>query len=346
MLTLLYHGSVKDLYDAQDGLVFHYSDRYSIFDWGEMPDLIEDKGLNLAKMHVWSYRYLESNEVRTHLKDFYLGQVSSRVLVERCQKYSFYFDNQERKFRYQKPENQQLPWALPLEVVFRFDVFKNSSFFNRAQRPGYLDQMGYSMNHAHLVKESLQNLPPDQDYVELPYPVVEFFSKLEPIDRLLSQDEILQIIGFDRALLTKIAQSTIQVATLLRNRFREVGIQLHDGKLEWGILPEDQQLILIDSIGPDEMRLSFDQVPLSKEILRYYYRNTDWYHQIQEAKQKAQDNQDPNWRKYLNSNSHPPKLPEQWKKIMSCIYHYFACLGENPKLQLDEELIQKIKGLV
>jgi len=341
----LYHGSVKDVYECHDGLIFQYSDRYSIFDWGEMPDLIDHKGLNLAKMHIWSYRYLESHGIKTHLKDFYLGQVSSRVVVERCQKYFCYFDNQNRKFRYQQPDTNQIPWALPLEVVFRFYVFKGSSFFDRAQQAGYLEQLGYSLDQAQVVRESIKNLKPGQNYYELPIPIVEFFSKLEPVDRLLTQDEALQIIGFDKDVLKNIAQFTIRVATLLRNRFFEADIDLFDGKLEWGISALNQELILIDSIGPDELRLSQQDVPLSKELLRYYYRNTDWYLQLQEAKQKAQNNNDPHWRKYLDSNCTPPKLPTHWKQIMSQIYLYFANLGENPKLALDKQLIEEVKGL-
>lgn len=42
---LLYSGSVKDVYGVagKDPFVFQFSDRYSIFDWGEMPDAIPGK---------------------------------------------------------------------------------------------------------------------------------------------------------------------------------------------------------------------------------------------------------------------------------------------------------------
>ncbi len=44
-------GSVKDLVKDQDGqLYFSFSDRYSIFDWGEMPDGIENKKMVLKRI--------------------------------------------------------------------------------------------------------------------------------------------------------------------------------------------------------------------------------------------------------------------------------------------------------
>ena len=47
---LKYRGSVKDIYgpDEDGALFFRFSDRYSIFDWGEMPDQLTNKGKSLA----------------------------------------------------------------------------------------------------------------------------------------------------------------------------------------------------------------------------------------------------------------------------------------------------------
>ena len=56
--SVLYRGSVKDLRgpvemllrsgEVAPGLVFDYSDAYSVFDWGRMPDLLPRKGSSLA----------------------------------------------------------------------------------------------------------------------------------------------------------------------------------------------------------------------------------------------------------------------------------------------------------
>jgi phosphoribosylaminoimidazole-succinocarboxamide synthase len=49
---ILYEGSVKNLrgVDGQSPLIFEYSNRYSVFDWGAMPDELDNKGASLAFM--------------------------------------------------------------------------------------------------------------------------------------------------------------------------------------------------------------------------------------------------------------------------------------------------------
>ena len=47
---LLYEGSVKNLRRANEPshVVFEYSDHFSVFDWGRMPDELPGKGASLA----------------------------------------------------------------------------------------------------------------------------------------------------------------------------------------------------------------------------------------------------------------------------------------------------------
>ena len=68
-------GSVKDLEilqkPTQDLLghgIFTFSDRYSVFDWGEMPDHIPNKGAALCMMAAWNFERLEEIGVQTHYK--------------------------------------------------------------------------------------------------------------------------------------------------------------------------------------------------------------------------------------------------------------------------------------
>ena len=42
--NLIHKGSVKDVYEINDGVMFDFSNRYSIYDWGKMPNLIDGKG--------------------------------------------------------------------------------------------------------------------------------------------------------------------------------------------------------------------------------------------------------------------------------------------------------------
>ena len=68
-------GSVKDLEvinKPQKGKMgigrFHFSDRYSVFDWGEMPDHIDGKGAALCLMGACCFEKLEEKGVRTHYR--------------------------------------------------------------------------------------------------------------------------------------------------------------------------------------------------------------------------------------------------------------------------------------
>lgn len=69
---LLYQGSVKNVRGlaADASLVFEYSDRYSVFDWGEMPDQITGKGAALNLMGYAFFRYLENKiGLKHHMLD-------------------------------------------------------------------------------------------------------------------------------------------------------------------------------------------------------------------------------------------------------------------------------------
>ncbi len=70
-------GSVKDLVvlvEPTDKLGlgrFIFSDRYSVFDYGEMPDRIEDKGKALCMVSAFFFERLEEAGIATH----YVGLV-------------------------------------------------------------------------------------------------------------------------------------------------------------------------------------------------------------------------------------------------------------------------------
>ena len=66
-------GSVKDLEIIENpsennmGLGrFNFSDRYSVFDWGEMPDKISGKGASLCLMGAYCFEQLENKGIKTH----------------------------------------------------------------------------------------------------------------------------------------------------------------------------------------------------------------------------------------------------------------------------------------
>ncbi|MEM2727184.1 MAG: phosphoribosylaminoimidazolesuccinocarboxamide synthase, partial [Archaeoglobaceae archaeon] len=65
-------GSVKDLIvlkSPNGGLgegIFEFSNRYSVFDYGEMPDKIEGKGASLCLISAYFFEKLEKIGIKTH----------------------------------------------------------------------------------------------------------------------------------------------------------------------------------------------------------------------------------------------------------------------------------------
>ena len=68
-------GSVKDLKVIREATPnnpgqgkFVFSDRYSVFDWGEMPDHIKNKGAALCLMGAYCFDKAEEHGIKTHYR--------------------------------------------------------------------------------------------------------------------------------------------------------------------------------------------------------------------------------------------------------------------------------------
>lgn len=367
-LELVYKGSVKDVYKKDKDLLFCFSDRYSLFDWGEMPDLIPNKGLSLSLMTYSIYQELKDQGISHHIKQIWdldlnipihnkdVGEVSwsshsdicvtgvfnpnfllngknfqgfnssqlkMALCVEPYEKYNV--ELKDEKFRYTKPDLET--FALPLEVVFRFSAVRGSSFFDRIQSADYLKNLGYSESEIKETQRRRENFILSQSLkdqsnkrisgFDLPRPVVEFFTKLEPRDRLLSWSECLNLTSLSPSELRGLVEINLKTALILQNLFKKINFKLWDGKLEWAYDSKNQSpYVLIDSIGPDELRLSYRDFHFSKEYLREIYRPTKWYQQIEEAKKIADQKHIPNWKSLLSPDVKPEPLdPSRIDKV-------------------------------
>jgi phosphoribosylaminoimidazole-succinocarboxamide synthase len=366
---LLYRGSVKDLKgpvrvraggaDSLDAVIFEYTDAYSVFDWGRMPDLLPQKGEALAVLAAHWFEALEKPEtwkefsrspealslrkgnrfgaafnelgeelqargLRTH----YLGappagiEGSDEVAPVRVQDLRVPVKHVAvRQVSVVKPtlttvlgrqlpdyhatRNAPLPRLVPLEVVFRFSLPEGSSLFERLERdPSYLAQLGFG---EHKVAAGAR----------WDFPVLELFTKLESTDRPVPLTEALSIAGLSAPMLQQLLFRTAWVSGCLRWLCARAGLELADGKLEWGV---DAQggLMLVDAIGPDELRILKDGVQLSKEFLRKHYRATPWYESVQKAKDAAKAQGSSEWRKLVPLP--PPALPPAKRELASQVY--------------------------
>lgn len=412
-LELVYEGSVKRVFKANetpDRLFFHFTDDYSVFDWGKMPDTIENKGRALAKMGAFFFNQLGAPEIfqrmkgSQHLSRFDKAFLDARfkhpVFEGVCGVTNFglphHFknliedDGQQKSLvdsilgamplmevltaRVDRPELRQIDGQptyfyphtqaqsspqmtgrrlVPLEIVFRFGMPAGSSLKDRLEKnPDYARQLG------------LKSLPKEGDWLERP--VIEFFTKLEPKDRLLSTQEAAHISGLNSFEFEYLTEMSYQAALALFVLFAEKGIELWDGKFEmiidYGAHKDGERpgatnggvLLLADSVGPDELRLIYKGVHLSKEMIRRIYRGTPWEESLKKAQLMAKGRGAADWKGIALSElkSSPERMQGDEKAALDKLYGTLAnhLIGEpvfenHPTLnQFVDNLPAKLRG--
>lgn len=333
---LLYKGSVKDIFfgENKDTLAFNFSDRYSVFDWGEMPDLLPKKGESLAYMGMLFFEYLEKPETwknwkaPSHLKSFDIDMLKtlkseglkhhamgllegeqSALGVSRVDVPKVPF--KEGKYFYDHYKSQVENTLIPLEVIFRFGLPEGSSLVKRLDNEKYRRTLG--LLHHPKTGESFSR------------PLIEFSTKLESSDRYIDYEEAQKIAGLNDFEFSELFSLTVLVACRLRDFFNEVGIQLWDGKFEWAFsesLNGKRGIKLVDSIGPDELRLEAHGEKLSKEFLRGFYRNSSWLKAVGKGKDLAKQRGLEDWKPIVikELGEKPEPLESSFKKAAESLY--------------------------
>jgi phosphoribosylaminoimidazole-succinocarboxamide synthase len=294
-------GSVKDLlvtepaFEDRPGVgTFVFSDRYSVFDWGEMPDHIVNKGRSLAAMAAFNFEELERRGIRTHYRGLVSdsgdlvrfadlaedsgGLPSMQVALARVYHpvarefsgagagevrydYSFFESNRGRIGNY----------LIGLEIIFRNGLPAGSSVFKRLAEARALpdEREGRRRVRALLAELGLREEPKPGDM--LPLPVMSFTTKLEPGDRALSEGEAFRISGLRWGEFLALKRLALQADEAVSELAGKAGFVHYDGKVEaaW-----DCGLVLCDVIGTfDENRFAWQGQQISKELLRQWYKS-------------------------------------------------------------------------
>ena len=147
-------GSVKDLEVIKKPTKntmgvgrFHFSDRYSVFDWGEMPDHIEGKGEALCLMGAYCFEILEKEGVNTHYRGLITREgklVSFEELEEPTNIMEFnlvnvfkpkmYMNGGRLKYDYSMFTQNLRNYLIPLEIIYRNGLPEGSSIFKRLEQ--------------------------------------------------------------------------------------------------------------------------------------------------------------------------------------------------------------------
>ena len=367
-LTVKYEGSVKRVLSSptqSDKLWFDFTDDYSVFDWGKMPDTIGNKGRaltlmgafffsELAKPEFWkdlqNSKFLQKFDadflkerfknnfynspwgLTTHgLPSHYAGltdaqgqslsmddaiKSSGKLLMEVDKAHVFRptdskILNQNLFFYPAVPQVKQIR-LIPLEIVFRFGMPGGSSLEERLKKDDtYAQTLG------------LKKMPESNQWFDRP--VIEFFTKLEPKDRFLSYQEAVVLSQLGKATFEKATEMALDVALALHDIFGKHGMELWDGKIE---LLEEQdgegnaRVLLADSVGPDELRVLVDGQQLSKEMLRQFYRGSQWESALKKAQTLAKQKATLDWKSICENElgQSPEPLPADFKQHVDNLY--------------------------
>jgi len=281
---------------------FAFTDDYSVFDWGKMPDEIPDKGASLCTMGAYNFQLLAENHVPTHYEGVRtepdgpvldLGEalaadsppqemVISLTQVPDLPEAGGEYDYDA--YHAEAGEN----YLIPLEIVFRNRVGTGSSLRRRT------DPADHGLDFTEW---------PDR-VVELDEPIVEFSTKYEEQDRYLDRAEAEHVAG--TASLDRLEELALAVDHLVTDTAAEADLVHEDGKIE--CLYHDGGIRVADVVGTfDENRFSYDGQQVSKEVIRQYHKRTqpDWVEAVSAAKERATDEGVADWKSLCDQSPAP-----------------------------------------
>lgn len=292
---------------------FLFSDRYSVFDWGEMPDHILDKGKSICLTTAYFFEKLEEKGIKTH----YIGIVENEMIKKLNEIKNPVNMIEFKMLRVLKPEikngiydysiykKEKVNFLIPLEIIYRNYLPEGSSVFKRLNE-GTLKLEDIGLKEKPLPGQKLEK------------PIIDISTKLEMSDRYLKWDEAKEIANLTDDEIEEIKFITLKINEIITKEVEKIGLINEDGKVEFGF-DENRNLILVDAVGTlDECRFTYEGIPVSKEIARIFYRKTEWFKKIEEAKKKDKIN----WKNFVDIN--PPKLPKELFILISNIYKSYA----------------------
>jgi phosphoribosylaminoimidazole-succinocarboxamide synthase len=226
--------------------IFEYTDNYTVFHYGRMPDLIPGKGEAICRMAVFNFMMLEAAGVPTHFRRFI---APNRIEFDLAR----------------TPDPDAGPHAagarnylIPVQVLFRNELPQGSSVHYRLEA-GTLTPSDLGLRDVPAVGE------------ELEHPVIEYATKLEETNRFIGAPEAQRLAGLNDEQFQDMHDITTKVNQVITGHASRLGISHCDGKVEF-LVSGDARIVVADSPGtPDESRLMFDGVHCGKQVLR------DWY---------------------------------------------------------------------
>ena len=268
-MRLIRKGKVKEVYETEnkDELEFFFTDRISVFD-KIIPSDVPHKGETLCRTSAYWFSVAENIGIKTH---FIKTILPNRMRVKKVDVIRDYSKLNEKTTNY----------LIPLEFICRYYVA--GSLFDRIKNKEIKNEtLGF-----------------DRDYNvkygdKLPTPFFEVTTKLEKTDRNLGLDEALRISGLSKDEYKEIKETFLKIDYRMNSAVRQRGLIHVDGKKEFAF-DENRNIMLIDTFGTADEDRFWDAgkyekgefVELSKEYVRQYYREINYYEKITSARKNG-----------------------------------------------------------
>ncbi len=318
-------GSVKDLEvikkptgQAMGIGRFAFSNRYSVFDWGEMPDHIDSKGAALCMMGAYCFEQLERKGVKTHYRGL-VGSEGEAVKFAELKQPSNIME--VSVVNVYKPQTSVINGKIindysvytpklknclvPLEIIYRNGLPEGSSVFKRLEQ-AKINLKDLGLDHYPKPGEQLSK------------PIFDVSTKLEETDRYVTWQEAQKIAGLTDEELADVKAVLLEADETITEVASKAGLKNEDGKIELAF-DEKRKLMIVDVVGTlDECRFTYDGVHVSKEVARQFYKKTSWYVALEHAKKEAETKGIRDWKSLCKSQ--PPKLDAQLKAVISEMY--------------------------
>jgi phosphoribosylaminoimidazole-succinocarboxamide synthase len=281
---------------------FVFTDDYSVFDWGKMPDEIPDKGASLCTMGAYNFQLLEENHVPTHYEGVRAGDgdevldlgealsagvVPDEMVISLTQVPDLPESDGEYDYdAYHADAGEN--YLIPLEIVFRNRVGTGSSLRSRT------DPEDHGLD--------FETWP--DEVVELDEPIVEFSTKYEEQDRYLDRADAERIAG--AASLDRLEELALAVDHIVTDHAADADLTHEDGKIE--CLYVDGEIRVADVVGTfDENRFSYEGQQVSKEVIRQYHKRTqpEWVEAVSAAKSAATAEGIADWKSLCERSPEP-----------------------------------------
>ena len=126
----------------------------------------------------------------------------------------------------------------------------------------------------------------------LPAPMFEVTTKLEPVDRLLTRTEALDLAAIDSRQMDEVKEMILRIDAAMGAEIKPRGLLHVDGKKEFAV-DSDGALMVVDTFGTADEDRFWDrdafqrgrQVEFSKEFVRQHYRTIGYFDELQKARE-------------------------------------------------------------